>query len=189
MELDYSDGIPKIKITPSMRSEMNAIYAQKFSQSNRLNGHTDCLKTDSRKAGILGEIVFKALYPVAIISTVYDYDFIYQGKRVDVKCKLRSAPPNWGQEASVYAYQLRKNSTDVYYFMSTTPQFEWVWICGYIERNELMLNPKSRLWKAGEFDKSNGKVFSQDTLSISYRNLKVPKLDGVDVNICEITNK
>lgn len=76
MEIDYSDGIPKIKVTPAMRSEMNAIYAQKFSQTNRLNDYTDCLKMDSRKAGILGEITFKALYPVAIISTVYDYDFI-----------------------------------------------------------------------------------------------------------------
>jgi hypothetical protein len=62
--------------------------------------------------------------------------------------------------------------------MSTTPQFEWVWICGYIERNELMLNPKSKLWKAGEFDKSNGKVFSQDTLSISYKYLKIQNWTG-----------
>ncbi len=186
MNVDYSDGIPKIKVTPEMRSEMNAIYAQKFSQTNRLNGHTDSLKTDSRKAGILGELAFKELYPTAIISTVYDYDFIYQGKRVDVKCKLRSAPPDWWQEASVYAYQLRKDRTDIYYFMSTMPQFEWVWICGYIERNELLFNPKSKYWHAGEVDQTNGKIFTQDVLSLSYKHIKVPKFDGKNVNICEM---
>ena len=172
MDIDHSDGMPRVKVTPEMRREMEALYLEKFEKGNRLNSHTVSMKSESRKAGILGELMFQALYPTAMVSPVLAYDFVYKGKRVDVKCKCRTEAPSWSQEASIYAYQLQKRGGDLYYFMSTTPQFEYVWLCGYISRNELLTHPRRKLWHAGEIDSANGKRFAMDTLNLKYTSLK-----------------
>ena len=150
-------------------AEMNGVYQMQYAKSNLLNSHTVHDNSLSRKAGVLGELVFSDLYGTAKQSTDMRWDFWFKGRRVDVKCKYRNFPPNKeNNEASLFAYQVHNAKIEYYYFMSTVPNFERVWLCGYISRRELLEHPMREFWKKGAIDTSNGKEFKADTLSIGY---------------------
>lgn len=142
-----------------------------------LNSKTVYQGEEYRIGGILGEVVFQRLFgnrAVQSPETDITYDFIINGKKIDVKCKCRNVPPKPEFEASIFAYQLNKHFdlVDVYCFMSTTKSFETVWVCGYLGKNEWKDNPNGRLWKAGEVDPSNNVSCKKDTYSVKYKYLE-----------------
>lgn len=152
----------------------NEIFARDYPESNLLNKNTVYDKKESRMAGILGEIVFSIYagdHAKPSPERNSPYDFLVDGKKVDVKCKMRSVIPQPHFEASFFAYQSDSYfaQVDYYAFLSTVKNFEYVWFCGYIGKDECADNPNGVLWKAGVTDPTNGKVFHKDTWSIFYR--------------------
>lgn len=158
------------EITQSQRMFAELEYKSRFEKSNIVNGHTVYNRKRSRLAGILGELVFAELYPDAQKSKRLGYDFIRDGKRIDVKCKCRNYPPRITDQASVFDYQ-DKDQIDIYYFMSTTPQFEKVWLCGWIGKEELLNHMQLERWLPGQVDHDNGMRFRSDTIALKYQYL------------------
>lgn len=153
--------------------EAKEIFSKRFSSSLSLNSKTVYDRMESRLAGIVGEIVYQALFPNAKKTPDRDipYDFYHDGKKVDVKCKYRTVDPKPSFEASFFAYQMsgKFQNVDKYVFMTTRDDFSIVWICGYISKSEFM--NKSVLWRKGQTDPTNNKTFHEDTLSLYYFQL------------------
>jgi len=154
----------------------NEIFNNTFGESLFLNEKTVYNKKTSRKAGILGEVVF----PVFINRFYKDktckksvdasqHDFLVGKKRIDVKTKMRNVLPNMDFEASFFLYQMDFEDVDGYVFLSTIPDLSRVWFCGYMDKSGCKNNPHGRIWLAGQTDKTNGKVFHADTFSILYK--------------------
>lgn len=161
------------------------VKAEKLFQSsyknNSLNSKTVYDRKESRIAGLLGEIAFSHYYEGRcdyVGKGNVPYDFVVHGDNrhsvnVDVKCKYRRVQPKPNFEASIYNYQCGNffKDVDYYAFLSTSGSYEKVWFCGMINKTDLLCNPNTILWKAGQVDPTNGKVFHEDTLSIFYKYL------------------
>lgn len=167
------------EITSSMRLMAEAEFRSHMKNSIVLNEKTVYARKSSRLAGIIGEMVFVELYPQAEKSKDYGYDFLYNGLRVDVKTKCRHCPPRISDQASVFSYQNGKR-TDLLYFMSTTPEFERIWLCGWITITEFLHHPELERWRGGQIDTSNGMKFIADTLSLRYEQLNSIQLKKIE---------
>lgn len=77
---------------------------------------------DSKYAGNLAEVMFSLLYPEAIriSDTDYQADFILNGLRIDIKCKLRSVPCQLDYQVSIEE-RIIDYDTDYYVFFSYYP--------------------------------------------------------------------
>lgn len=170
-----------VKTDSMLLADMERIYRKLYPVRPALNWHTVHGNEYSRKAGILGELVFAELYSGAKKSTDLRYDFWYKGNRVDVKCKYRNVPPNkYNHEASIFKYQSGNKQVDLYYFMSTITGFDRVWLCGYITKKQLLAHPLLEHWKKNSIDNSNGKHFAADTLSIGYEYLNPVDIEKIN---------
>jgi len=173
LEFDNTNNLFRYKTTPEDIAQVMHEYNEQFGKSNIMNKNTIYDKKESRIAGLLGEIVYKLLYPEAIKSeNDITYDFDYLGKKVDVKCKYRTVKPRLEYEASFFKYQSSKSfHADEYVFMSTIPSFEYVWMCGHATKDEILNNPHVEVWVAGDTDDSNGMHFKEDTICLKYKYL------------------
>jgi len=161
------------KTTPEDIKRMYDEYEENFSKSNLLNSKTVYGRKESRLAGVLGEIVFKNMYPDATKPDDITYDFDYKSFKIDVKCKFRTVVPSLEYEASFFLYQSTKDfNADLYYFMSTKEPYSHVWICGFIHKADILSNPHMQIWRAGDVDRSNGMTFRKDTVCLKYKYLK-----------------
>ena len=167
------------EITSSMRLMAEAEFRSHMKNSIVLNEQTVYARKSSRLAGILGELVFAELYPQAKKSKNLGYDFLYNGLRVDVKTKCRHYPPRISDQASVFSYQNGKH-IDLLYFMSTTPEFERMWLCGWITISEFMHHPELERWKGGQVDTNNGMKFIADTHSLKYEYLSPIRIEKIE---------
>lgn len=148
-------------------------YQREFSETNLMNSKTVYNRKESRIAGILGEIVFKTLYPEAVkVTKDITYDFDFKNLKVDVKCKIRKVSPSYEFEASFFLYQTTgKFNADTYYFMSTTRDYQKVWLCGWGSKDLILNHERMELWKAGTVDSNNGMSFKKDTVCLKYKYL------------------
>jgi len=181
MEYQLSAGMIMVKTDSMLLSDMERVYQKLYPVRPALNWHTVYENEYSRKAGILGELVFAELYTGATKSKDLRYDFLYKGNRVDVKCKYRHVPPDrYNHEASIFEYQSSNKLVDIYYFMSTITGFDRVWLCGYITKKQLLAHPLLEHWKKNAIDNSNGKRFGADSLSICYEYLNPVDIDKIN---------
>lgn len=156
--------------------EMENTFSKHFANNLSVNAKTVYNRPESRKAGILGELVFKkftGLHGVLPERGDLVYDIIVNGAKVDVKCKFRNVVPQSNFEASFFTYQASSHfkENQYYVFMSTIKDFSKIWICGYLSKTGWLDNPNGRLWKVGEVDPTNGKKFDAETWSVMYKFL------------------
>jgi hypothetical protein len=170
--MDKVNKMPCYKTSSKDLQEAETEFQARFSKSNIVNGNTVYDRKHSRIAGILGEIIFKKIYPNATRSKDMTYDFDVNGVKIDVKCKYRTVVPRQDYEASFFLYQSKeKFNAELYFFMSTIPSFEYVWLCGYMSKKDLLSDPHTELWKQGQIDKNNGMTFREDTICLKYKYL------------------
>lgn len=167
------NGFVVYETTGEQVFQAKEIFSKRFSSSLSLNSKTIYNRMESRLAGIIGEIVYQSIFKEAEKTPDRDipFDFYHDGKKVDVKCKFRKVDPKPSFEASFFAYQMsgKFQSVDRYVFMSTKDNFSRVWICGYIDKKDFI--DRAVLWKKGQIDPTNRKVFHEDTLSVAYSQL------------------
>jgi hypothetical protein len=178
--MDNRNGFLSYKPTREDLLVMEDEYKRDFKKSNILNTKTIYNKEESRKAGILGEIVFgKWAGLQAVRHKGLLYDFILNNNKIDVKCKFRTVPPRPNFEASFFSYQGAEyyKEVDYYAFLSTITNYSQVWFCAWATKDGFIKNPKGIFWKAGMVDPTNGKEFHEDTFSVFYQDLKRPTLD------------
>lgn len=177
LSIDPYNRMPRYKTTPQDLEDAEKEYNSRFSKSNLTNDKTVYNRKHSRIAGILGEIVFKKIYPEAKRSKDMTYDFDLENFKVDVKCKYRTVNPRQEYEASFFLYQSDESfNADLYYFMSTIPFFGYVWLCGKATKKEILENPNTEIWKQGEIDANNGMTFREDTICLKYKFLNQIKI-------------
>lgn len=176
--LDTNNNMLCYEVTADDIAEAEKEFHARFEKSNMMNHRTVYDRKDSRLAGILGEIVFKKIYPDAQKSLKdITYDFSLGELKIDVKCKFRKVAPSPEFQSSFFMYQMSdKFKANTYYFMSTTPSFKYVWLCGYISKRDFLNHPNKEVWKAGQADPSNGMSFREDTLCLKYKYLKALSL-------------
>jgi len=169
--------LPNVTVLPEERKEAEAEYKKLYSAEPVLNNLTVHKKEESRFAGIIGELVFQRLYPkagrVSLIDPGCPYDFRYIYEKVDVKCKVRTKAPKLEYEGSFFAYQLDelKRLDVLLYFMSTTKEFDRIWLCGYMPTVGFMNHPRLQVWQKGEIDQSNGKKYHAKTYGLAYEHM------------------
>ena len=172
--IDATNGFLAYKTTAEDLRDMRTEFEEDFEKSNVLNSKTVYDREESRMAGILGEIAFgKWAGKNGLRKKGLLYDYIYMGKKIDVKCKFRTVKPRPDFEASFFAYQGSPHFKEVdnYAFLSTTKGFDVVWFCGWTSKESWLNNPHGVLWKAGMTDFTNGKTFHKDTYSVLYKYL------------------
>ncbi len=186
--MDQETGYLCYRTTQEDLEKAKALFDLDYSKTNNLNHKTVYNRTESRMAGLVGEVVFGQYYKgsceyVARGGNPYDY-IVHTPQGVsaafDVKCKYRKVKPKPNFEASVYNYQAKSDffkEVDYYAFLSTSGNFEKVWFCGFISKTELVCSEKSVFWAKGSVDPTNKKVFHEDTLSTFYKNLQPFRLN------------
>lgn len=123
--------------------------------------------------GFLGEEMVKYAFPYFDVVNGFDYDFEYDGKRIEVKTKSQSIPtePLGYYEASIADQSMFQN-TDVYIFcriFKYNNVYHHGWIMGWITSSEFIL--KSRRLLRGQPDGDNGYIVKENCYNIPYNKL------------------
>ena len=128
-------------------------------------------KGEGNVIGFLGEIIVANELGINLDNT-YDYDLIFDGKKIDVKSKRVTSEPRDYYECSVAALNT-KQKCDVYMFTRIKSDLSEGWILGYLDK-EKYLND-SKFLKKGSVDPDNNWRVRTDCY-----NLPINKLENVD---------
>ena len=134
------------------------------------------LKGAGNFAGYLGEEIVAGYIQAEITSNnegrdKYNHDLIRDGKKIEVKSKRRSVPPQDSYDASV-AETSAHQKPDIYIF--TSIQFKGTkplkaWICGQKDAKEYF--EQAHFYSQGDIDPSNGWKVSTDCHNMKYKDL------------------
>ena len=159
----------EVSINDSTKREFDSIVSQEAEELGDLNGSIE--SGDGNYAGLFGELVFSEVFDAQRRNT-YDYDVIFDGKKVDVKTKRRSVPPKPYYECSIADFNTEQ-SCDIYYFVSIEEGYDKVWLLGYKDTDEYY--EQASFHEEGEVDPDNNFVFKADCW-----NLPISELDRFD---------
>ena len=118
--------------------------------------------------GFLGEIIV-AKHLDIIQKNTYDYDLIFNNKKIDVKSKKVTTPPREYYECSVAALNT-KQKCDLYVFTRIKNDFSEGWILGYLEKEKYLNN--SKFLKKGSVDPDNNWTVLTDCYNLPINKLK-----------------
>ena len=126
-------------------------------------GNTYSIRQDEayKIAGNLGEVVFSHTYPSAIRISHNDTeaDFIYKGKRLDVKTKRTTVNPKPHYEVTISSYQKDFNA-DIYFFYYFNYSENLIWSLGWLTKTDFF--QKARFMRKGEIEQYNNWKISED---------------------------
>lgn len=121
--------------------------------------------------GAIGEILvfdyYTAKGDAVIHSSQFDYDFIINEKKVEIKTIKTISIPKDSDNANISAFNATQK-TDIYYFVYVTPDKKKGFLCGWIYKEKFL--ELAELKKKGEIDKFNW-VFKSDTYSLKFSEL------------------
>lgn len=122
--------------------------------------------------GALGEVAFEHVFQDVIRDNCYDYDFIYEGMKVDIKTKLCNYLPKVEYELSILKYLKNIQKCDLYVFTRVNSELNKVELLGCISKYRYFKD--SIFHKKGEIDTSNNYTFKKDCY-----NLKLSQLSPI----------
>ena len=102
----------------------------------KFNDHT--MRAGGRRIGEIGQWLFyrwckeQGLTIEDVSGKSYDYDFVVEGRHVEVKTKERSVPDRENYEASISDYY--KQDTELYVFLTVVPSLKLYYIHGWASR-------------------------------------------------------
>ena len=120
--------------------------------------------------GYIGEEIVKSYLQCDSCNT-YEYDMVYNGKRIEVKSKQRSVPPQPHYECSIVSYSVKNQHPDYYVFTSIS-QLSGIWkgwILGYCSQSYYM--NMAVFLKKGQLDPSNGYTVRNDCYNVPISEL------------------
>ena len=151
-------------------------FLKKNNLGNRLEANGN---KQQQFVGLIGEIMVVNLFGLEYkFSQGFDggFDFIYKGKKIDVKTMGRTVDPKPYFVNNFIAFQKDFNC-DYYIFTSLNKKTNELTICGYLSKEDLL--KKSTLYKKGtKRTRTNGTSFilKADTYEIENFNLKKYKI-------------
>lgn len=116
--------------------------------------------------GFLGEELVKKYLGIGDGNT-YQFDLVYNGKKLEVKTKERNVIPIESYNATIFSWNTRQQC-DYYVFCSIFKNFERGWICGCITPDEFKFN--AVFAKKGDPDGNHFKFFT-DCYNLPYSKL------------------
>lgn len=152
----------KINIKPEWKTT-----AKEMSEDMGVLNHS-IMRGAGNFAGFLGELVVANYLGVELCHT-YDYDLIYDDKKVDVKTKQCTSPPKPHYECSIANYNHTQRCDEYIFVRIEKNHFETAWILGKMPRAEYI--SKAVFIKKGTVDPSNGFIVREDCY-----NLPISKL-------------
>lgn len=129
------------------------------------------LKGEGNDTGFLGEEVVKSwLRERGEVSgdNTYEYDFIFNGFRCEVKTKLTTVKPKSSYDCSVANYNPNQKC-DYYIFARILGDMQKAWILGFIAKDEFFRN--SVFLMKGDLDPSNNYTVKADCYNIKISRL------------------
>jgi hypothetical protein len=123
----------EVNITQAMRDEAKDVVEKLGEHKNNHRSSKDSMIT-----GYLGEVVYQTLTD-AKHSNTYNYDFIKDGKTIDVKTKRISYSPEDWYHVSIFSYNL-KQKCDYYAFIYVRKDFEKAWLLGVLPKQVYLDN-------------------------------------------------
>jgi hypothetical protein len=155
-----------ITITPNLDQLKRAKNLYDFGTLN--NSITE---GDGSAAGALAEICFfdyfKEIGKEIIHSKHYDYDFILNQKKIEVKAMRVNTTPSLLHHCNLSTHNLRQRC-DYYCFISVMNDFTKVFINGYISKKDFFDNAVLHL----EGEKDNNFTYKCDTMTMTIAQLK-----------------
>jgi hypothetical protein len=111
-------------------------------------------KGEGNGSGFLGEEMLKKYYAISSKNT-FDYDMMFKDKKLEVKTKRTSVPPEPHYECSVAAYNTRQKC-DFYVFARVSYDLTQGWIIGYLSKKEFY--EIARYSEEGTYEEENDYV-------------------------------
>jgi hypothetical protein len=163
-----NSGIYQVDITEDMYDE-----AMSFAEINYVNNKYSMMSgkdsITSNLTGNLGEVIFQTVFPKAERINNLDYDFIHNGKKIDVKTKKVSSIPNENFDISIFAYSLPVQKCSHYVFCRVRDDFRIGWLLGWISKEEF--KSRAKLYKTGDIDELNNFRFKKDSYNLLIKDL------------------
>jgi len=110
-----------------------------------------------------GDVVEEETFPLR-----YEYDFLFNGKKCEVKTKQTTVKPKSIYDCSVANYN-PDQKCDVYIFARVHEFWEVAWILGWMEKEEYFKS--SVFLKKGDIDPSNNYTVKADCHNVKILNL------------------
>jgi hypothetical protein len=102
-------------------------------------------------AGFLGQEMFLKQFG-GVPANDYDFDIVYNGKRIEIKTKNTTVTPRDYYMCSVAAYNTAQDS-DYYAFCRVKVSDNIGWICGFYPKNKYFID--ATFLKQGDYDPDN----------------------------------
>lgn len=126
--------------------------------------------------GYLGEALFELHYKNAKRMNNFDYDFLLDGKRIEIKSTKTPCAPGPNFRSDVYAFNTRQ-ACDYYFFVHIKNDMSIGWLTGYLSKQEFIRTATVR--KAGTvetYKDGSSKTLKGDSYSVLVKDLKKPRL-------------
>lgn len=160
-----------IDIDESFLEEVEDKAREEAREMGNLNGSIE--DGDGNFAGLLAEYLFVDYFGGERDPT-FDYDVVWDGKKIDVKTKRRSVKPEPYYECSIADFNTEQDC-DWYYFVSILYDKSEAWLLGYKSPEDYY--EKAEFHEEGDYDPDNGFTFKADCW-----NLPISELDQVDTH-------
>lgn len=99
----------------------------------------------------------------------YDYDFLYNGQKIEVKTKYTTVQPRGTYDCSIANFNPNQKC-DIYVFVRVHEFWEKAWILGWMGKDEYFKN--SVFLKKGDIDPSNNFTVKADCHNVKISNLR-----------------
>lgn len=151
-----------LAITDAMRSEVDEIIASHGGKhAGGFDAHPDRMRT-----GYLGEVAFENMFNCNRVND-FNYDFLINGKKVDVKTKhSKNTPEDW-HEVSCFPSQ-KWQKCDYYAFMRISDDNQNAWFVGILPKDKFYT--ESYLLKKG-VKQHNGLIPKFDSYNMTLGKL------------------
>lgn len=151
----------------NIQTEDIVLAKQKSQEMGKLNN--SIRKGEGNIIGFLGEILFIREFG-GTHSNTYDYDVIFNDKKIDIKTKETTVEPKSYYYASVAAFNT-KQKCDAYYFVRIKKDLSVGWLLGGMLKSEFF--SKAIFNKAGEEDPTShlGWRFRADCYNLEIKDL------------------
>lgn len=138
-----------------------------------VNNHSIRIDGYNIVVGSLGEIIFNDTYTEAkrISNIDFQADFIWNGKRIDVKTKDTTIDPKPYYEVTIPSYQLY-NRVDYYFFYYFNRVSKTIWSIGWLPKKRFF--EVARFMKKGDIEPFNNWTISEDCYIAKISDLNTP---------------
>lgn len=152
----------EVDITEEMLTDAKTTVKQLGAHKNNYRSSPDSMIT-----GYLGEVVFSTVIDAENKNT-YDYDFVKDGKTIDVKTKRVKGKPQDYWQVSVFSYNT-KQKCDYYAFVQVNTEYTKGWVIGCVPKTDFLA--KAYLVKKG-VKQPNGLIPKQDSYNLTVGDIE-----------------